>query len=869
MLAACSHQPLDIQKPVQQHDVYLTQQQAELRSTQVSGVSYQLHFELDGSESFSATSVVNFTFNGGNQPLRLDLNKAKIHQVLVNGTRLYPNYNDQYILFSSRLLIRGENRIQVDFTRKHSTNGEGLHRFVDPVDAKVYLYSHFEPAAAQQMFALFDQPDLKANFELTVSAPKDWQVISSMREDSISTQDDNQLWHFPTTPKLSPYNFSMHAGPYHVWRDNSGKYPMRLLARQSVAKQVTPNDWFRYTDKGLRFFDDYFGISYPFKKYDQLLVPDFLYGAMENAAAITFAEGRFLHKSTMTPAQKQRLAGVIMHEMAHQWFGNLVTMKWWNGLWLNESFASFMGTLATAEATEFTNAWRSFYSSSKQSAYALDSKVTTHPIEVPVSSTANAFDNIDAITYSKGAATLYQLQHLLGKKTFRNGVSQYLTKYSYQNAELADFINSLALSANRDLTQWTDQWLYQAGVNTISVDYRCQSNKISHFQLLQAPASKILPTLREQKVLISLFKKEQGELFQLTQKPVIYKGKSTPVPSLIGQKCPDLIYPNTDDLGYVKVNLDKRSFETAKNDLLLIHDPLLRSMLWQSLWDSVQDGKLGLDKYLGVVLVNAPKEKDYTILRQVISSLYQSRYYLSAMTPEHEKYANMALKAMAQLSIRMTMEFSHDPVRQKLWFNTYINFASHPDALKHLYSLLFGESYLAGITSASQPLDQDTRWNIIYQLNRYDFPNSKVLITLERQRDQSDSGQKSAIAAEAVRPEAEIKRKWLSRIYANTVPFSKLRTAMNNLYPSEQKLLSDATAEERLMKLVELDKLGSVYMRSFAAQLTPKSCDQANIRALEHTLESQPQLSHLTKRILAETKQVQQRCILVKETMKG
>ncbi len=869
ILAACSNQQFDTKIPIQAHDEHLTQQQAELRAKQVSDVSYQLDFKLDGSESFSATSIVNFTFQGGKQPLRLDLNKAKIQQVLVNGKLLYPNYNGKYILFNSRLLTSGENRIQIDFTRKHSTNGEGLHRFADPIDDKVYLYSHFEPAAAQQMFAVFDQPDLKASFEITVLAPKGWQVISSMREDNISSQGDKQLWHFPATPKLSPYNFSMHAGPYYVWQDNSGKYPMRLFARQSVAKQVTPEDWFNYTDKGLHFFDNYFGISYPFIKYDQLLVPDFLYGAMENAAAITFSEGRFLHKSAMTPAQKQRLAGVIMHEMAHQWFGDLVTMKWWNGLWLNESFASFMGTLATAEATEFTNAWRSFYSSSKQSAYSLDSKVTTHPIEVPVASTANAFDNIDAITYSKGASTLNQLRHLIGKETFRKGVTQYLKKYSYKNAELADFINSLAQAADRDLTQWTDQWLYHAGVNTISVDYRCQNGKISHFQLLQTPASKALPTLREQKVLLSLFKKEHGELFQITQKPITYKGEVTPVASLIGQTCPDLVYPNTNDWGYVKVNLDERSFETAKNDLLLFQDPLLRSMLWQSLWDSVQDGTLGLDKYLGVVLVNVPKETDYTILRQVISSLYQSRNYLSAMAPQHTEYATMASKAMTQLSIRMSMESTHASAMQKLWFSTYINFASHPEALEHLSGLLEGEISLAGMTSTSKPLDQDTRWDIIYQLNRYDYPNSKSLIARELQRDNSDSGQKSAISAEVVRPEADIKREWLRKIYANKLQFSKLRTAMNTLYPSEQKLLSEATANERLMKLVELDKLGPVYMRSFASKLIPTSCDQQNIRALEHVISTQPKLSHLTKRMLAETKQEQQRCILVKEKMKG
>ncbi len=358
---------------------YISEQQAMARSARVSNVSYELDFTLDGSERFANRTLVRFSLSDNQQPLTLDLSKAQITSLKINGHRLYPKYNGAYLEINAKLLLIGDNEIEVSFTRQHSSNGEGLHRFVDPVDGKVYLYSHFEPAAAQQMFAVFDQPDLKACYKLTVRAPKDWQVISATQELSVTPEGDNQLWQFPATPKLSPYNFSMHAGPYHVWQDNSGKYPMRLFARQSVAAQVNAADWFRYTDAGLKFFDDYFGIDYPFKKYDQLLVPDFLYGAMENAAAITFAEGRFLGSGEMTANQRQRLASVIMHEMAHQWFGDLVTMKWWNGLWLNESFASFMGMLASAEATEFDNTWRSFYARGKQSAYQQDSGVTTHP----------------------------------------------------------------------------------------------------------------------------------------------------------------------------------------------------------------------------------------------------------------------------------------------------------------------------------------------------------------------------------------------------------------------------------------------------------------------------------------------------------
>ena len=867
-LFSCSNQPIKSANNDVNTTHYLSQQQAFKRSAKVSDVSYQLDFTLTGDADFAATSKVNFSLNDNSEPLRLDLNQVQITKLLINGKPLYPNYNGYYLELNGKLLNNGDNSIEVSFTRPHSTNGEGLHRFVDPVDGKVYLYSHFEPAAAQQMFAVFDQPDLKAQYQINVKAPKDWQVISTMREDKIDDLGDMKLWHFPTTPKLSPYNFSMHAGPYKVWEDNSGKYPMRVFARQSVASQVTPQDWFNYTKQGLAFFDNYFGIDYPFKKYDQLLVPDFLYGAMENAGAITFSENRFLYKAAMTAEQKQRLAGVIMHEMAHQWFGDLVTMKWWNGLWLNESFASFMGTLATAEATEFNYAWRSFYAGGKQSAYELDSKVTTHPIEVPVATTQNAFDNIDAITYSKGASTLKQLRHLLGEETFRKGVHQYLTKYSYQNAELQDFIGSLGQAAGRDLSGWTQEWLYSAGVNSLKANYSCRNERITEFNLVQSPASSELPTLREQKVQVALFSQGRHEMHLQTKVAVTYQGANTPVPALVGERCPDLVYPNFDDWGFVKVNLDERSFATAQNSLNKINDPLLRAMLWQSLWDSVQDGTLSLEKYLNTVLINAPTEKDYTLLGQIVGTMLEAKHYLNSMAPTQAQYADKAIKAMTQMSLRMTMETKADRDIQRRWFDTYVSLASDRQALSHLAELLAGRSQIDGINQANG-LDQDTRWQLIEQLNRYDYPNSKALLQAEAQKDTSDTGEKAAIAAQAIRPEASIKRQWLSQFNTEALPFSKLRIAMFNLYPAEQKLLSAASSDERLAGLTEMDKKGPVFMRSYAAALIPTDCSNTSVRALDNALDTQTGLSSLARRALLETRQEEQRCILIKNTLSG
>ena len=854
--------------PPRAENQYLSQEQAFKRSERVSNVSYQLDYHLTGEESFSASSTINFTLSDNISPLTVDLNKAQIISIVINGVsmpveQLEKNYNQWFITLPAEQLIKGNNTVTVNFTRQHSTNGEGLHRFKDPVDDKVYLYSHFEPAAAQQMFALFDQPDLKATFEMTVSAPQEWAVVSATREDKITKQGDFNIWHFPQSKTLSPYNFSLHAGPYKMWQDNSGKYPLRLFTRQSVANQITPKHWFTYTQQGFQFFDNYFGIGYPFKKYDQVLVPDFLYGAMENAAAVTFAEGSFLTNGEMSQSRRERLASVIMHEMAHQWFGNLATMKWWNGLWLNESFAAFMATLATSEATEFTNAWRSFYASGKQSAYRADQRITTHPIEVPVPSTANAFDNIDAITYSKGASVLNQLRHLLGEKTFQQGIHNYLSDNAYKNAVLDDFINSLAKASGKDLTLWQQKWLYQAGVNTIEASYQCNAGKISAFKLLQT-ADPSQPTLREQKVQIALFKaKNPG--FDLTKKiNVIYQGKSTPVNELIGVTCPDLVYPNYQDWAFVKVNLDTRSFKTTQHYLAQIQDPLLRSMLWQSLWDSVRDGKSPLNEYLQVALENAPLEQDYTTLGQILRQISSANVYLNKGLGSQHAYVKSIAQQLEEITWQSTLANSDDKNRQRHWFNSYVNFAHTDSALDNLYKLLKGQHSLEGLT-----ISQDIRWHIIAQLSRYKHAKSAELIAQELILDSSDTGEKSAIYAQVIAPSAKVKNDWLAKIQQENsdIGFSKLRTAISGLYPSEQNSFREQSATQLMLNLTEIDKAnGPVFMRSYN-HLIPATCSGVSVARLTTAINELTEVSSGTKRSLLIKHQEDQRCLMIKNNM--
>jgi aminopeptidase N len=844
-------------------NAFLSQEDASARAARVSNVDYVLDFTLTGKESFSGTTTLSFDLKDAGSPLTIDLDKATIKSLSVNGRQVAPQYNNWFITLAAKDLVKGRNTVVVAYERLHSTNGEGLHRMVDPVDGRVYTYSHFEPAAAHQMFAVFDQPDLKGTYQVNVTAPADWEVISTTRETKVAASAEGKRWTFPKSKKLSPYNFSMHAGPYKKWEDNSGKYPMRLFARQSVASQIKPAEWFKYTKAGLNFFDDYFGIPYQFGKYDQILVPDFLYGAMENAGAITFAERGFMYKADMTAEQRQRLAAVIMHEMAHQWFGDLVTMQWWNGLWLNESFASFMGTLATAEATEFKDAWRAFYSQGKQDAYVQDQKSATHPIEVPVPSTRNAFDNIDAITYSKGASTLMQLRHLLGADVFRKGVHNYLVKYQYRNARLDDFIGSLGEAAGRDLKGWTQQWLYQPGVNTIAANYQCSGGKISAFTLQQGAPEKF-PTLREQRVQVASFRLD-GQAFKLDRKvAVTYKGASTAVPGMVGAACPDLVYPNYEDWGFVKVQLDGRSFDSARARLAGVGEPLLRAMLWQSLWDGVRDGKLPLNDFIATALNNAPVEKDYTLLGDVLGKVQASKHYLDLMHLDGP-YTAQATRRLEEMAWKGTVANKGDDNFQRRWFNTYIAMASSREALDRLAGLLDGKTKVEGLD-----INQDLRWSIIARLNRFNYPGAASLVEAEQARDKSDSGQAAAVAATVVRPDPALKSQWLGTIQdlQTKLPFSKVRTAMTNLYPGEQTALAESSAAQRLERLPQLDKAaGPVYMRAYGPSLIPATCTPASVKRLQAASSSMKDLSAGTRRALVDMLEEDQRCVTIRQAM--
>lgn len=795
---------------------------AEMRAAQVTNVAYSLKVNIGNKkETFSGTTELNFDLIENNKnDLTIDFDEGTVNTVLVNGKPAQFSYEKWFITIPSAELSAGNNTVTVDYQRPYATDGSGLHRFVDPENGEVYLYTDFEPYDANRLFPHFDQPDLKATYTMEVSAPAHWQIISATRETSIVESGENKIWSFPESAKFSSYIFSLHAGNYAVWEDTFEDIPLRLFARQSLAGYVKTEEWFKPTKQSFAFFNKYFDVRYPFGKYDQVVAPDFNAGAMENVAAVTFNEG-YIARGEKSTRAKMSLANVIAHEMAHMWFGDLVTMRWWNGLWLNESFATYMANLAVAEASDFDNTWDVFYSGTKQWAYRSDDSVNTHAIELPVPTTGDALTNFDGITYGKGASVLQQLPHYLGEENFRVGVSNYLKKFSYKNTDLDDFIGELGKAAGKDMTQWTQDWLYNAGLNTVKVDYQCSEGKISQFSIKQsAPADH--PTLREQRVQIGLYNVSDKAMSLSSAIPVTYKGEITKVNEAIGQNCPDLVYPNEGDWGYVKVDLDDKSLDSVKKHINDIDNTTMRLMLWQSLSDSVRDANLAADQFVNFAIANIEGETDYNVVRKIAGSLTSALGYLTTATRLKQKDYSSIYAEVEDLYLGLLEKAKPGSDFQKLWYSRYISVSKTNKHLKNLSDVLHGEKVFDGLS-----IDQDKRWNIVAKLNRYQYGNYKALLTTEQSKDNSDTGVKNGIYAEVLRPEAEVKEKWFNVVVNNPdkLKLSTLRYIMWGMFPSEQEALESEYKDKIIAHIPTLNAGSDLsLLSSFVGSMLPTSC---------------------------------------------
>ncbi len=841
----------------------LSQYYAGFRKDQLSNVSYNLSITLDAaSDIFTGTVQIGLDLDPDNvSPMTIDFEAGEVLSLMINGVPARWDYQRWFLTIEADQLSSGRNDIIINFRRPFTTDGDGLHKFIDPINGEVYLYTNFEPYNANRLFPHFDQPNLKAPFTLDVTAPARWQIISNWRETKITDQGETKHWQFPATPPLSSYLYALHAGPFTVWEESAEDILMRIFSRNSLARYVDPEEWFEPTRSFLAFYQEYYDVQYPINKYDQIIVPDFNPGAMENMGAVTFNEA-YISRGVKTYRERAALAYVIAHEMAHMWFGNMVTMEWWNDLWLNESFATYMGYLALAEVSEFSDAWDIFYSSEKSVAYQADARATTHPVAPSsVPTTAAAFASFDAITYEKGSSILKQFPYFIGEDNFRIGVSNYLKEHLYSNAKLDDFVNALTESAGIDLSSWKKQWLQQSGVNSLHTEFSCSNNLVSSLRLVQsvpdnAAADKVL---RSQRIQLGLYRYTNNAMLLSNAIPVTYRGVVTWVPEAIGSPCPDLVLPNEGDHAYVDIKLDPVSRATLIDHINDFSNITTRLMLWASLWSDVREASLSLDDFLDFAFNNLPGEQDTIVLRQVGSNLATSFNYFTAFGNYDDR------RKKIESFILSSLEAAEPGSEvQRIWFTHFLNMGHTKEALDMMLSLLDGSLTLEGIE-----IDQDMRWDMVLAANRYSHGDYDAILSAESARDPSDQGKNSALAVRAVRPDPAVKAELLDVVLdaPDTYKLASLRFIMRYLFPTEQHILREPYADRILAALPAVNASDDQSYMSAVTSLIPDNCTAVSVSRLEAALDTNRDLHPVIARALRVNLQEDQRCVKLKSLL--
>ncbi|MET9554866.1 aminopeptidase N [Streptomyces sp. NPDC006645] len=707
----------------------------------------------DAARTFRSVTTIRFRSAQPGIATFADLVAPSVTSVTLNGRPLDPSV----VFDGSRIALFGlatENVLVVDAQCAYSRTGEGMHRFVDPEDGEVYLYTQYEPADARRVFANFEQPDLKAPFTFEVTAPEGWTVWSNGA--ATGSGAGTGRWTFAPTRPISTYITAVVAGPYHhvtdVYRralpDGSTlEIPLGALCRKGLARHFDADDIFRVTKQGLDFFHDNFDYPYPFGKYDQAFVPEYNIGAMENPGCVTFRED-YVFRGKVTQASYERRANVILHEMAHMWFGDLVTMRWWDDLWLKESFADFMGALSLAEATRFTNAWVTFANSRKSWAYRADQLPSTHPVTADIRDLEDAKLNFDGITYAKGASVLKQLVAYAGREAFLEGARRYFKRHAYGNTSLGDLLSVLEETSGRDMTSWSRSWLETAGVNSLTpaVIYDA-SGRVTELAVLQEAADSH-PELRPHRVAVGLYRRESvdAELVRYARAEVDVEGPRTVVTELAGAERPDLILVNDDDLTYCKIRFDEGSLETLREHLGELTDPLARALCWSALWNLTRDALMPARDFIGLVLRFAGRESDIGVLQTLHASALGALVHYAAPGWREEGGAALAEGALREL--RLAEPGSQ---HQLTWARFFASTATSDADFQLLRGLLDNTAKIDGLD-----VDQELRWSFLRPLASHGLADESV-IAAELARDDTASGKRHQVRCLAARPSAEVK----------------------------------------------------------------------------------------------------------------
>jgi aminopeptidase N len=780
----------------------LTRDQAVERAALITVDSYRISLDItDGSGSsgapgdrtFRSITTVVFDALAGADTV-IDIAADKIRGATLNGRDLDVSGYDE----STGIPLRGladRNVVVVDADCRYSNTGEGLHRFVDQVDDETYLYTQFETADAKRMFACFDQPDLKATFDLRVLAPEHWKVISNGATESV----ENGVHTFATTPLMSTYLVALVAGPYAEWKDSytdeHGEIPLGIYCRASLGEHMDAERLFTETKQGFGFYHKNFGLPYAFGKYDQLFVPEFNAGAMENAGAVTFLED-YVFRSKVTRASYERRAETVLHEMAHMWFGDLVTMTWWDDLWLNESFATFASVLCLSEATEFTEAWTTFANVEKSWAYRQDQLPSTHPIAAEIPDLAAVEVNFDGITYAKGASVLKQLVAYVGLEQFLAGLRDYFRAHAFGNATFNDLLAALERASGRDLSTWGQQWLKTTGLNTLRPDFDVDADgKFTRFAVTQDGAAPGAGETRVHRLAVGIYDDDRaGKLVRVHREELDVEGPETKVPALVGVSRGKLILVNDDDLTYCSLRLDAESLRTALERIADIAEPLPRTMVWSAAWEMTREAELRARDFVALVLGGVRAETEVGVAQRLLlqAQTALASYAVPGWAREH------GWPQFADRLLELARAAQPGSDHQLAYVNTLCSSVLSTRHVVTLADLLDRDPADRGL--AGLEIDTDLRWRIVTALATAgdidaDGP-ATPFIDAEVQRDPTAAGKRHGAQAAAARPQPRVKEEaWTAVVEDDTLANITARSMIAGIAaPGQHELLEPFTA---------------------------------------------------------------------------
>ncbi|MFF8773148.1 aminopeptidase N [Kitasatospora sp. NPDC015120] len=776
----------------------LTREEARTRADLLHVDAYDIELDLSSAReggTFRSTTVVRFTATTPGAATFIDLVAPSVEEIVLNGERL-----DNAGFADSRIALPGlaaENELRVVANCAYTNTGEGLHRFVDPVDGETYLYTQFEVPDARRVFATFEQPDLKAAFTFTVTAPAGWSVVSNSPTPEPEGEGDTRVWRFAPTGRISSYITALIAGPYvgafDTYESGEQKVPLGIYCRPSLREFLDAEAIFEVTKQGFDYFQEKFDFPYPFPKYDQLFVPEFNAGAMENAGAVTLRD-QYVFRSKVTDAAYEARAATILHELAHMWFGNLVTMEWWNDLWLNESFATYAEAVCQAESpgSRWPNSWTTFANQMKTWAYRQDQLPSTHPIMADINDLEDVQVNFDGITYAKGASVLKQLVAYVGQDAFFEGVRAYFKRHAWGNTRLGDLLGALEEASGRDLKAWSAAWLETAGINVLRPALTLNTDGgIESFAVLQdAPAlpagAKGEAVLRPHRIAVGLYELTDGALVRTDRIELDVDGPRTEVPQLVGRHRPAVILLNDDDLSYAKVRLDEDSLAVVTEHLGAFTDALPRALCWASAWDMTRDGELAARDYLTLALSGLPRESDIGVVQSVHR---QVKLALDAYADPAWREQGLARWAEAAEKALRAAEPGSD--HQLAWARALAGVARTDGQLDLLAGLLDGTEEIPGLA-----VDTELRWTLLGRLaatGRADEPE----IAAELERDNTAAGQEHAAGCRAARPTAEAKASaWASVVDSDELTNYVQAAVIGGFQQADQRALLAPYAEK-------------------------------------------------------------------------